>query len=55
VAARRRPGLFVADDDLRVRHTVAEEGGREELRRLVSDPEDIIRETAIQRLAHLKE
>ncbi|WP_444463381.1 4Fe4S-binding leucine-rich repeat protein [Rhodobacter capsulatus] len=55
MAARRRPALFVTDDDIRVRHTVAEEGGRDELRRLVGDAEDIIRETAIQRLAHMKE
>jgi len=54
-AARRRPALFVTDEDIRVRHAVAEEGGRDELRRLIADPEEIIREAAIGRLAHFEE
>ncbi len=54
-AAERRPGLFVADPDLRVRHTVAELGGIADVTPLLDDAEDIIRETAAARLAHLKE
>ncbi|MAU45058.1 MAG: nitrogen fixation protein NifE [Yangia sp.] len=54
-AALRRPALFVADDDMRVPHTVAEQGGTEDLAALLDVPEDIIRETAAARLAQLKE
>ncbi|SDF02477.1 nitrogenase molybdenum-cofactor synthesis protein NifE [Salipiger thiooxidans] len=53
--ALRRPELFVADDDMRVRHTVAEQGGTEDVAALLDVPEDIIRETAAARLAQLKE
>lgn len=54
-AARRRPALFVADADIRVRHAVAEEGDAETVRQLVGDGEEIIRETALRRLAQLVE
>lgn len=54
-AATRRPALFVADGDLRVRHAVAENGGVPEAEALLHDEEEIIRETAAQRLANLKE
>lgn len=54
-AACRRPALFVADTDMRVRHAVAEAGGPDALRTLIDDPEDIIRETARDRLAKLME
>jgi len=54
-AARRYPALFTRDDDLRVRHTVAENGGMDEARTLLTDDEDIIRETARARLAQLSE
>ncbi|MFD2175243.1 4Fe4S-binding leucine-rich repeat protein [Rhodobacter lacus] len=53
-AAHRRPMLFVADDDIRVRHACAEEGCEKVLARLLDDPEDIIRETARARLAKLE-
>lgn len=52
-AALRRPGLFVFDADMRVRHAVAEEGEADDLRQLMDDDEDIIRETAAARLAEI--
>ena len=54
-AACRRPALFVADADVRVRHAVAEAGSPDELRALIDDPEDFIGETARMRLAALME
>ena len=54
-AALRRPGLFTADGDLRVRHAAAEHGAAEDLGPLLDDAEEIIRETAAQRLAQLTE
>lgn len=54
-AAARRPDLFLADPDLRVRHAAAENGGPAEAGALLTDPEDVIRETARQRLARSRE
>lgn len=53
-AALRRPGLFTGDEDMRVRHAVAETGAAEDLAALLDDPEDIIRETAAERLSELQ-
>lgn len=52
-AAARRPALFVTDEDMRVRHTVAEEGDVADASALLDDPEEIIREAATERLATL--
>lgn len=52
-AARRRPALFVADADLRVRHEAAENGDAEAAAALADDPEALIAETARARLAEL--
>lgn len=54
-AASRRPGLFLGDPDMRVRHAAAENGDAAEVSALLSDAEEIIRETAAERLAQLKE
>lgn len=54
-AAFRKPGLFIKDEDLRVRHAAAENGTQQDAEALLEDEEDIIRETAALRLAQLKE
>ena len=54
-AAVRRPALFVADEDLRVRHAVAENGAAEDAAALLDDDDAFIRETAAARLAQLRE